>query len=173
MRTPNLRKPVLFVGLTICLSGLLVFLFSTLGLAWNTPLSLAFAVAYMFVPMAAALVIQKLVYKEPVKESLGISFRMNRWFLVVWPFPPVLALASLGVGLLFPGVEYLPGMRAFFKQVESVLTVEQLEQMKSQASAFPIHLIWMGLLQGLVTGTSIFTDPGSDRAPRFDWAFSG
>lgn len=155
MVTQNLRKPALFIGLTFFVSWLLAFVFNALGLKWNMLVSLLFTLAYMFIPMTVAIIVQKIVYKEPLKEPLGISFKMNRWFLVAWLLPPVLAFASLGLSLLFPGVNYSPRMEGFFEQLESVLTPEQLEQMKSQASAFPIHPIWIGLLQGLVAGITI------------------
>jgi len=43
-------------------------------------------------------------------------------------------------------------MAGFFKQLEAVLTPEQLARMKEQASAFPVHPIWLGLAQGLIAG---------------------
>jgi len=69
--------------------------------------------------------------------------------------PSIIAFAALGVSLLFPGVEYSPEMAGMFEKFESMLTPEQLEQMKNQAAASPIHLIWIGLLQGLIAGITI------------------
>jgi len=54
-----------------------------------------------------------------------------------------------------PGVEYSPEMAGIFEKFESVLTPEQLQQMKAQADSFPVHPIWIGLLQGLVAGITI------------------
>jgi len=105
--------------------------------------------------MIMAIVVQKFVYKEPLREPLGISFKLNRWFLVAWLLPPIIAFATIGVSLLLPGVEYSPEMAGLFEMYESMLPPEQLEQMKSQAAAFPIHPIWIGLLQGLVAGVTI------------------
>ncbi|GFP40441.1 CPBP family intramembrane glutamic endopeptidase, partial [Candidatus Hakubella thermalkaliphila] len=62
---------------------------------------------------------------------------------------------TLGISLLFPGVQYSPEMAGMFERFKSVLTPEQLKQMQSQAAAFPIHPIWIGLLQGLIAGVTI------------------
>jgi len=150
----NTRKVLLFVVLTFAVSWSMVALFVASRGKWNTPTAMAVAVLYMFVPMTMALIIQKLVYREPVKEPLGISFRLNPWFLVAWLLPPGIAFATLGVSLLFPGVEYSPEMAGMFERMKAMLTPEQLQQMKTQAAALPIHPIWIGLIQGLMAGVS-------------------
>jgi len=66
-----------------------------------------------------------------------------------------LALGALGVSLLFPGVEYSPQMAGFFDQLSMVLPPEQLEEMRGQASAFPVHPLWIGLLQGMIAGITL------------------
>jgi len=117
----------------------------------------AFIVAtlYMFIPMTVVIVLQKLVYKEPVIKPLQVSFKLNRWFLTAWLLPPVIAFATLGVSLLFPGVEYSPDMAGMFEKLKAVATPEQLEKMKNQAAALPFHPIWIGLLQGLAAGVTV------------------
>jgi len=113
------------------------------------------AAAYMFVPMIMAIIVQRLIYKEPVKEPLGISFKLNRWFVVAWLLPPVVALASIGISSLFPGVEYSPGSEHLIERLGSVLTREQLQQVQSRYAAFPVHPIWVGLLLGLIAGVTV------------------
>ncbi len=151
----NNRKVFIFVSLTFVLSYLLIFLYLAFGGKWVMPGSLIIATAYMFIPMVVTIIIQKVMYKEPVKKPLGISFKFNRWFLVAWLLPVMLAFATLGVSLLFPGVEYSPEMAGIFERFESTLSPEQLEQMKAQADAFPLHPFWIGLLQGLIAGITI------------------
>ena len=106
----NIKKIILFIGLTIFFSWLLVALFFAFDGKWDTPISFGMTTIYMFMPMAVAIFVQKYIYKESLKESLGISFKLNRWFVVAWLLPPVVAFATLGVSLLFPGVEYSPEM---------------------------------------------------------------
>ena len=115
------------------------------------PGSLFVATGYMFIPMIVAIVIQKLIYKEPLKEPLGISWKFNRWWLVAWFLPPVIAFATLGVSLLFPGVEYSSDMSGLLE----LLPPEQLQQIESQIAIYPIHPIWIALLQGLIAGITI------------------
>ncbi|MFC1738156.1 lysostaphin resistance A-like protein [Planctomycetota bacterium] len=151
----NTKKAMLFIGLTFLVNWLLATLFFASGGRWGTPASMAMAASYMFVPMIMAIIVQKVIYKEPIKGPLGISFKLNRWFLVAWLLPLVIAFASLGVSLLFPGIEYSPGMEGVLERFESVLTAEQLQQMENQAAISPVHPIWIGLLLGLIAGVTI------------------
>lgn len=86
----------------------------------------------MFIPMIIAVIVQKFVYKEPIKEPLGISFRWNRWFVVAWFLLPIVAFATFGVSLLLPGVEFSPEKAGMFEKFKVILTPEQLQQMEEQ-----------------------------------------
>ncbi len=149
------KKVILFIGLTFFVSWLMAILFFTFGGRWGTATSIVMAACYMFVPMVVAVIVQRVVCKEPVKEPLGISFKLNRWFLVAWLLPSVIALACLGVGLLLPGVEYSPSMEGLRERLASVVTSEQLEQMENLPSIFQSHPILMGLLLGLIAGITV------------------
>lgn len=151
----NVRRAALFVGLTYFLSYSLANLYLALGGKWVQPGSTIIALAYMFIPMIVAIAVQKFIYNEPLRGPLGISFRFNRWFLVAWLLPPLIAFASLGVSLLFPGVEYTPGLEGMYERFQSTLTREQMEEMRSQASSLPVHPVWIGLVQGLVAGITV------------------
>ena len=100
----RVKKVALFLGLTFLVNWSLGLLFLALSGRWNTPAGLVLGAAYMFVPMIVAIVVQRGVYREPVKGPLGISFGLNRWFLVAWLLPPILALVTLAASLLLPGV---------------------------------------------------------------------
>ncbi len=130
-------------------------LFFAFGGRWGSPASIAMAATYMFVPMVIAIIVQKFVCGEPIKEPLGISFKLNRWFLVAWLLPPVIAFASLGVSLLLPGVEYSPGMEGLLERFESVLTPEQLQQIENRLDASPLNPIWIALMLGLIAGITV------------------
>ena len=153
--TVNIRKVLIFVALTFLSSWLLAAGFYALGGRLNSPVAVVVLLIYMFMPMTMAIIVQKVIYKEPLKEPLGISFRPNRWFLVGWLLPPIVGFATIGVSLLLPGVEYSPGMAGFFERFGSALTPQQLEEAKRQLAALPIHVIWIALLQGLIAGTTI------------------
>jgi membrane protease YdiL (CAAX protease family) len=151
----NPKKIMLFISLTFLVNWLMAALFFALGGRWGSPVTLVFGAAYMFVPMVMAIVVQKLIYKEPLKQPLGISFKLNMWFLVAWLLPPAIALASLGVSLLLPGTEYSPSMEGLLERFESLLTPEQLRQMENQVNLLPAPPIWAGLLLGLIAGVTI------------------
>jgi len=151
----NVQKALVFIILTFFLNYLMVFLYFRFGGKWVSPGSFYISLFYMFVPMVVAIVVQKLIYKEPVKKPLGISFKLNRWFLAAWLLPAIVAFATLGVSLLFPGVQYSPEMAGMFDMFKDKLTPEQLQQMQSQTAAPAIHPIWIGLIGGLVAGATV------------------
>jgi membrane protease YdiL (CAAX protease family) len=128
----KLKKIGLFIGITFALSWAIAILFFIFGGKWGTPSSMIVAMVIMFMPMVSTILVQKVIYKEPLRKPLGISFKINRWWLAAWLFPPLFAFAAMGVSLLIPGVSYSPKM-----------------------AGFPIHLFWIGLAQGLVAGITV------------------
>jgi len=151
----NIKKAVLFIALTFPVSWLMATLFFAFGGKWGSPASLLVSAGYMLIPMIMAIIVQKVIYKEPIKETLGISFKLNRWFLVAWLLPPIVAFACLGVSLLFPSVEYSPEMEGLIERLESMLPADQLQLIKNKADDSPVHPIWILLLQGLIAGITI------------------
>jgi membrane protease YdiL (CAAX protease family) len=149
------KKIILFIGITFALSWTIAVLFFILGGKWGTPASMMVAMVIMFMPMVSAILVQKAIYKEPLRKPLGISFKLNRWWLAAWFFPPLFAIAAMGMSLLIPGVSYSPEMAGFFEMLEGVTTPEQLEQIREQLAAFPIHIFWILLIQGMVAGITV------------------
>jgi membrane protease YdiL (CAAX protease family) len=149
------RKAALFVGLTYLVSYLLVFLYSALVGSWIMPNAVVLGVVYMFVPTTVVLIVQKGIFKEPLNEPLRISFRLNRWFLVAWLLPPLIACASMAVALLLPGVHYSPEMEGMIERFGKLLRPDQIEQMRSHAHAMPIHPFWVSLGLGLIAGVTV------------------
>lgn len=149
-----MKKVYHFVLLTFSISWLMVLVFYLAGGRWNTPLAIIIAVLYMFVPMTSAIIVQKYIYREPVIGPFGISWKFNRWWLVAWLLPAFFSIATFGVSLLFPGVEFSLEMAGMFERFKDLLTPEQLEQMK-KAVQMPIHPFWIALIQGLFAGITI------------------
>jgi membrane protease YdiL (CAAX protease family) len=46
-------------------------------------------------------------------------------------------------------------MTGFFERFEGKVPAEQIEQMKAWMTAFPIHIFWISLIQGLFAGITI------------------
>jgi hypothetical protein len=119
------------------LSWLTVVLFIALGGEWWTPSGLIVGTVFMFMPMVSTIIVQKIIYKEPLRKPLGISFKLNKWWLVAWLLPPLIAFATIGVSLLIPGISYSPEMTGFFERLRGRIPVEQLELLRAQAAALP------------------------------------
>ena len=153
----NFNKAGLFIALTFFFSWLMAVLFFAFGGQIYTLAFFAMAVAYMFVPTIMTIVVQRFVFKEPLKRPLGISFRLNRWFLVAWLLPVIMALATIVVSLSFPGVQFSadPEVSRIFEHFGSVLPPERMQVIESQTSAFGLHPFWLGLLQGLIAGITV------------------
>jgi hypothetical protein len=107
------------------LSYLLVFIYFSLGGKWIMPGSLIIATAYMFIPMLAAIIVQKVMYKESIKEPLGISFKLNWWFFIAWLLPVIIAFIALGISLFLPTVEYSPELAVFMKTWNLLLALNR------------------------------------------------
>ncbi|HBN07458.1 MAG TPA: CPBP family intramembrane metalloprotease domain-containing protein [Cyanobacteria bacterium UBA8530] len=151
---PNTKKTWQFIGATYLISFLMVGLFALFGGGWKSPNFMFLGLVYMFVPMSVAIFMQKRIEKKPLRE-LGISFRWNRWFFVAWFLPVLLAIATFGVSLLFPGVVFSPGMEGMFARFGANLEPEQIAQMKAMLVQAPIHPFFMGIVQGLLAGITV------------------
>ena len=153
----NYKKIILFIALVFLVNWLMVILFIANGGKWMTPASFVLAAGYMLVPMVIAIIVQRFIYKEPIKDALGISFKINRWFIVAWLLPIIIAIAVIGVSIIFPQVEFVknPEASRIFEHYKPILPAEQLQQMEQQTASMPFHPFWLVLVQGLVTGISI------------------
>jgi len=122
-----------------------------------TSSSLVIAVCYMFVPTIMTIIVQKIIYKEALKKPLGISFKLNRWFVVAWLLPLFIILATIIVSLALPGVEFTtkPEVSRIFEHFKSILPPERLQQAESQMVTLGIHPFWFGLLTGLIAGITV------------------
>lgn len=150
----NIKKVLLFIGITFLLNYLLVFLYLALGGKWEMPGALIVPTIYMFVPAIVAFIVQKIIYRESLK-SLGIVWKCNWWFLVAWLLPVAFALMALGISLMLPGVEYSPEMGGFFERLKSSVPPEQLEQLQADfkaAASSPVHPILFNLGLALIAG---------------------
>ncbi len=149
------KKALLYLALTFFFCWIILPIYFALGGKFNSPYTLPVLLIYMFVPMTMAIIVQKLIYHEPLRAPLGISFRWNRWFFFAWFLPPLIAIASMGVTLLIPGITFSPSMEGMFQRFSSSLTPEQLQAMRDSAAALPVHPFWLTLIQGLIAGVTV------------------
>ncbi|MES0489207.1 MAG: CPBP family intramembrane glutamic endopeptidase [Leptospirales bacterium] len=151
--TGNLKKVYIFISLTFICNFGLVGLFFALGGKWTMPGSLIISILYMFIPMIVSIFVQKVIFKESIKAPLGISFKFNRWFVIAWLIPAFLAIATLGLSLLLPGVEFSPDMEGMFERFADLIPPEQMEELRT--TELFMHPFWLGLFQGLIAGVTI------------------
>lgn len=151
----RLKKISLYIVLTFGISYAMAAAFVLAGGKPGSMGIIPLALAYMFVPMIVTILVQKTIFKHPLSGPLGISFTFNPWFFVAWFLPPLIAVATLGVSLLLPGISYTPDMSGFMQSLEGMLTPEQAEASRKMIADLPVHYFWLMLVQTLIAGTTI------------------
>ncbi|MDR2814235.1 MAG: hypothetical protein LBB79_06225, partial [Prevotellaceae bacterium] len=145
----NYQQFIVFVCLVSwVVAGIAVWLGmrSTEGLGYTV-----FASAYMLIPAACAIALQK-IHKKPIAQPLKISFKFNRWFLIALLTPIVLSFLAMGVNLLFSGTSF----SVTYDGLLSKLPAEQAEQAQQQLSEFsPIYYLAIQLVSAIVAGCTI------------------
>ena len=149
----NRKKILIFVILTLLISWTAAGLFYLSGIGWGTFTATAFAIVYMFFPLLCTIIVQKLIYKQPVMKTYGFNKNINKWFLVAWGLPVFITFATIGVSLLFPGVSYSPEMRGIFEYLGDYIPEEMMAEMPFS----PVVMFWLMLLQGIIAGPTINT----------------
>lgn len=147
-----------FLLLAFALSWGIAGVYFGLGGTLDSLTALPVLLLYMFMPLTAALIVQKGIYREPVLRPLGIRLDVRRlgWFGAAWVLPPLLALAAFGVSLLLPGTRFAPGMEGIIAQYGDQLTPEQIAAMQRQLAAIPWPaMLAILLVQGMIAGATL------------------
>ena len=153
----RVNKVLLFLTLTFLTSWSLAFAYFALGGRGYSASWVAMAVVYMFTPMICALVTPKLIFREPVLRPLGVSWRLNRWVVVGWLLPAMLAVAATGVSLLMPRVHFTPDVLSanVFEFFGTALSPQRAEQLRQRARELPVHPFFLCLVGGSIAGATI------------------
>lgn len=164
----NLKKISLFLALAFGLSWLSAFVLYVSGIKYgSTTATVIVALFYMGSPAIAALVVQKIIYKQEIK-LLGFDFKQTKWKNFLWiPLLQVLFCAlTIGIIVLFGNVFNVNGF-GFFSLDEGLLNTKMQEiasatglseMPKLPLSPFAlllVSIITSALLGGLING--IFT----------------
>ena len=152
------RKILQFLLLTYGLAWSLGFVFFALGGRVNSVAFLGMAVAYMFTPALAALIVQKLIWKEPLRD-LGLRNPRLRWVAVAWLLPLLLVIVALAVSVALPGVSLVTGLEGFIAVLADKVPPEHVAQMKNDLGetilAAPGVLLLLSFGQVLIAGPTI------------------
>ena len=112
---------------------------------------MVFAAAYMLLPAICAIILQ-LIHKEKPFRNLGVSFKLNWWFLIAGIVPFIYSFMALGISLLFPNVSFSVTAEGFL----SGLPEEQAEIAAQQLSKFPPAVFLLTqVLNALIVGYTI------------------
>jgi membrane protease YdiL (CAAX protease family) len=149
------KKLFFFIAISCGLSWSLVGLFHFLGLRWNTSDSFILLMIYMLMPGLAAAISVKFIFKERLREKLGLNWKINKWWFVAWLLPVFIAVMTMGVSLAMPGVEYTTDLSGVAEQFKRLIDPDELAVMEKQISELPVHPFWMSMGQGLIAGFTI------------------
>ena len=151
-------KVAVFLALAYGLAWTLGFGFFALGGQVNSGGFTIMAVLYMFVPAIAALITQKLIWKEPLRD-LGLTSPRIRWLMVAWLLPVLLVILALALSLAGPGVSLITGVDGFLAKLADMLPPEKLAEARRQLDsgilAKPGVLLLLSLAQVLIAGPTI------------------
>lgn len=150
------RAPLRLYLLALLLTSYgFVLLYFLLGGEWRMPGALIVAITYMFLPLLVTLLFLRFVLRAPVASSLGISLRVNRWWIAAWLLPPVYALLTFLVSIALPGIRFDPQMSGMVARFGQSLPPDQLAQLQAQIAAAPFLPAVLGLGGGLLAGVTI------------------
>ncbi len=141
-----------YILITLGISWAAAGAFAMSGVALGSGTGTLFAVAYMFIPL---LVAYTRTPKGDFRRTIGWKWTWNRWVVVAWTTPMVLVALIIGVTLLMPDVTFDSTMEGMIARYGSMLTAQELETMRAQLDAMPIHPAVLAFAQALLAGITI------------------
>lgn len=152
------RKIILFLLLAYGMAWTLGFGFFALGGRVNSGAFTAMAVLCMLVPATAALITQKLIWKEPMRD-LGLSVPRLPWLAVAWLLPLALVIVALALSLFVPGVSLVTGLDGLLANLANMLPPQEVVKAQKELAhtilAKPGVLLLLSLGQVLMAGPTI------------------
>ncbi|MCW1949587.1 MAG: CPBP family intramembrane metalloprotease [Candidatus Shapirobacteria bacterium] len=146
----NKTTQALVLNFSLC--WLLALLAYLAGLKFVGLTAVIVGMIYMLIPALSVFVLSKFVWKTPLK-NWGIKKPQNKIILWAIIFPYILAVSSLGVSLLFPGIKFEPQMQGMVDKLGANLPPEALIAMKDQISSLggllPLIILGQSILAGL------------------------
>ena len=151
----NWKKTLTFLLLTFGVNWGMAAAYYASGGKLTSPIGMAFAISYMFIPMLMAILTQK-IFRKKVIRPLGISFKLNRWYLAAIALPLMIAFAAFAIALLFPDVAYSAGMEGMIERYAAIIPPEQLGETRRQISMItPLGILGILILQGSIAACTV------------------
>ncbi len=107
----------------------------------------------MFAPLAGAVVCHRLDGRFAL-DGLA-RFKASRWLVMAALVPVLIALLTLGISTQLPGVAWDWELTALLERLAAHLPPEELDKVREELSALPIHPVWLSLPQAVVAGCTI------------------
>jgi CAAX protease family protein len=148
MMTIQWRKIVIYFAVAFLWAYGSVAIFLLLGGSFQSAAWLKLASIAMLGPGLAALFLQRFIYREPVRQTLAVELRPNRWWGVAWFAPLPICFATLGVSLLLPGHRYDPSMQGIVDR--ALATAEQHAKLMELSNSSGLHPLLLLLLPMLL-----------------------
>ncbi len=154
----NLKKMGWFILFAFGISWLSAGILYACGVPYGSGISVAVTGAiYMLAPAVSALIVQKLIYKQPMK-NLGLDFKIIRWKQFLWM--PVLntafCLLTIGIIYLFGNVMQIEGFGEY--SLDPDLFNARMADIIKSAGAAPVPNIPVppgALLIGILVGATL------------------
>ena len=152
-----MKKSLIYLFITFSLSWPIAFLCFAFGGSTFSPLWMVMAIYFMFTPMISTVITQKLIFKEEVCKPLGVSFQLNRWFVIGLLLPPLLVVISTGISLLLPNASFTqdPLKSNIFTFFGNTLTEDRINSLKESVQTIPFHPFLLVILGGTLAGLTI------------------
>lgn len=151
--TVDVRKVVAFLTLAFGISWTAAAALYLGDVEYGTLTSTVLVVVfYMWAPAVAAIAIQ-LWYGDPIRIGTGLVRGRLRWTALAWLAPVALLAATIGVGVLLPGVSFTTDYGMFL--AEQGFSEEQITQSLNVLKSLPVPPIFLFVIQGLVAGLTI------------------
>ena len=140
------KQIILFALLVILLSWTAAALFYLLNGDLQTTAGFVFMTGYMFFPLISVMIVQA-IHKEPILKGLGVSFKLNRWFVVAWLLPVVINVVSMFASALVPPMRF---------STETPILQDALAQMSQSIPDIDAYkLLAVTIVSGLSAGITI------------------
>jgi len=148
-----MKKASIFLLLTFIVSWTIAFSAFSYEVRLYTVPWLIMGVIFMCTPMISAIITQKYIFHESITKPLGISFRINCWFIVALLLPALLAIGATVISILLPDVSFTldPAEANVFAFFENI----QAEQRVTDISFIPVHPFILTLIGGTLAGLTI------------------
>jgi len=151
-----MKKSLRFIILTCAVSWLAAQVAFMLGLRKTDGFAYTiFGSGYMLLPMICALILQALNREKPFRK-LNVSFKPNLWFLTAGLTPFALALLTIGINLLFPGVSFSASYEGFISSLPPEIAEQTIQQLSRFSPAVFLAIQLGGALFAGYTINAVF-----------------